>query len=203
MEVECPFCRTSQEVQVPRGQVVCTACGETFDVGREEPTVLRDSDEVPEAPQVQRARKQTRAGGGQTVPQWLKEELGDRFEDIRLVGRGGMGAVFKARQKKPSRDVAIKAMLTPHLQSERLVRRFQREAQACAILDHPAIVPIYDYGEVRGHPYFIMEYVEGESLTDWARRHNPGRREICRVMVQVCRALAYAHDQGVVHRDLK
>ncbi len=203
MEVKCPFCQTSQEVHVARGEAVCEECGETFDIGAEEPTVLRDTEGAAEPPRVQRGRKETRAGGGKNVPEWLKEELGDRFEDIRLVGKGGMGAVFRAHQKKPARDVAIKAMLSPHLQSERLVRRFQREAQACAILDHPAIVPIYDYGEAAGHPYFVMEYVEGDSMTEWASRREPDRGEICRLMVRVCRALGYAHEQGVVHRDLK
>ena len=203
MEVKCPFCQTSQEVHVARGEVVCEDCGKTFDIGAEEPTVLRDSEGVREPPKVQRGRKETRAGEGRNVPEWLKNELGDRFEHIRLVGKGGMGAVFKAHQKKPSRDVAIKAMLSPHLQSERLIRRFQREAQACAILDHPAIVPIYDYGEAGGHPYFVMEYVEGDSLTEWASQHEPDREEKCRLMVRVCRALGYAHEEGVVHRDLK
>ena len=134
---------------------------------------------------------------------WLREHLSGRYEVLGFVSRGGMGAVYKVRQRQPSRVVALKVMLGGSFASERHRKRFEREAQAVAKLQHPAIVPIYEVGDVGGQPYFSMEFVEGSGLREYVLRQRLDRRQICELMIQICEAVDYAHAQGVIHRDLK
>jgi formylglycine-generating enzyme required for sulfatase activity len=114
-----------------------------------------------------------------------------------------MGAIYKAKQKQPPRVVVLKVMLNGKFASRRYRMRFEREAQAVARLKHPGIVSVYEYGEVNGQPYFTMEYVEGCSIKDYVLRHNLDKRHICELAVKTCRAVAYAHQRGVIHRDIK
>ena len=135
--------------------------------------------------------------------EWLRDHFGDRYDIVRFLARGGMGAVYKARQKRPRRDVALKMMAGGGFASAQQRKRFEREAQAVAQLNHPGIVPVYEYGEIAGQPYFTMEYVEGLNLHHYVRRKNLGREEVCRLIIAVCDAVHHAHEQGVIHRDLK
>ncbi len=136
------------------------------------------------------------------------ERLGD-YRLIREVGRGGMGIVYEAEQVSLQRTVALK-VLPPHLTlTDTRVQRFQREAQASAKLQHPGIVPILGVGEVRDVHFFAMEYIEGQSLQDrleaW-RAEERGRRdfrEALEIVAQLSDALQYAHEHGVIHRDVK
>ena len=140
---------------------------------------------------------------GEAGIQWLREHIGDRYDITDFVASGGMGAVYKAQQKRPSRTVALKVMRGGSFATERLRRRFEREAQAVALLKHSAIVPVYEYGDVAGQPYFTMEFVDGTDLRTYVARNGLSRDQICRLMVQVCHGVAYAHMHGVIHRDLK
>lgn len=125
------------------------------------------------------------------------------FECIQLLGRGGMGEVWKARQLSLNRIVAVK-LLSPTLAVEPdFVRRFERESSALATLAHPHVVSVFDRGSANGHWYFIMEYVEGRSLRDRMAEGGLARVDLLRLMSQVARAVAYAHARGVIHRDLK
>jgi tRNA A-37 threonylcarbamoyl transferase component Bud32 len=120
-----------------------------------------------------------------------------------LLGHGGMGAVYKARQAKLDRLVALKVLPRALAQGPGFAERFAREARALARLNHPNIVALYDFGEVEGLYFLLMEYVDGANLRQaLAEGRLPADRALP-VVVEVCSALQYAHDEGVVHRDVK
>ncbi|MBK8987915.1 MAG: protein kinase [Chloroflexi bacterium] len=126
-----------------------------------------------------------------------------RYQIIRKIGQGGMAVVYLAQDPHIHREVAIKIMNTQALQSEELRARFDQEAQTIASLDHPCIVPIYDYGEVGGAPYLVMRYMVGGTLDNWLRQGALPLPTILEILQRLARALDEAHRRGVVHRDLK
>ncbi len=130
-------------------------------------------------------------------------QLGN-YQILGEIGRGGMGVIYRARQKHSGRRiVAIKRVLSYHGDSSETLIRFQREAEAAASLDHPNILPIYDVGVSDGLPFFAMKFATGGSLLQFkpALRENP--RQSVALMAKVSHAVAYAHEKGVIHRDLK
>ncbi len=141
------------------------------------------------------------------------EELAARFPQydiIELIGKGGMGAVYKARQKQLDRVVALK-ILPPGIGKEpAFAERFTREARALAKLNHPGIVTIHDFGIVPGNTpeltelyYFVMEFVDGVTLRHLLNVGRVSAREALAIVPQICDALQFAHDHGIVHRDIK
>ena len=134
----------------------------------------------------------------------LPRRLGD-YELLAEIARGGMGIVYRARQLKAGgRRVALKMMLSGDTASPQVLERFRREASAVAGLDHPGIVPVYEVGEVEGHPFYSMALVEGGSLQQLLQRQGPLEpREAVRLVRQVAEAVQHAHDGGVIHRDIK
>ena len=127
----------------------------------------------------------------------------DDFELLEEVGRGGMGAVFKARQKSLNRIVAIKTLLAHHFTHSAILQRFLGEAQAAAGLSHPNIVKIYQVGECPAGHYFVMEYIEGRSLKDIIQERTAPISWTVALMSVVAEAIHHAHKQGIIHRDLK
>lgn len=127
-----------------------------------------------------------------------------KYEILEVIGRGGMGIVYKARDPLLNRLVAIKMVTAASTEDLATRQRFFREAQATASLRHPNIVTIYDLGEQEGNPYLVMEYIEGVTLEAAAL---PTRQlsitEKINIIIDVCRGLDYAHERGVVHRDIK
>jgi len=119
------------------------------------------------------------------------------------LGKGGMATVYKARHNKLERDVAIKVMHPTYSGESTFIRRFEREARVVARLEHPHIVPVYDYATHEGHPYLVMRYIEGETLKERLNEGNLSAREILRLTDAIADALDYAHGAGVLHRDIK
>jgi WD40 repeat protein/tRNA A-37 threonylcarbamoyl transferase component Bud32 len=130
------------------------------------------------------------------------ELLGD-YELLDEVARGGMGVVFKARQRSLNRIVALKMIRGSWLPDEEQARRFRCEAEAAARLQHPDIVAVHDVGQHHGRLYFTMDFVDGRSLADLIRSEPPAARAAAQYVAVVADAIHYAHGQGVLHRDLK
>ncbi len=127
----------------------------------------------------------------------------DKYELLGEIGRGGMGVVFKAWQAKPKRIVAIKMILRGQLSGREDVERFRVEADAAAKLDHPGIVPIYEVGQQNALHYFSMGFVDGQSLAKRVAEGPLPARDAAEIVRAVAEAVQYAHDNGVIHRDLK
>jgi hypothetical protein len=173
--IECRSCRASL---APDARF-CPACGER----------------VLAAPE---------AAPGDPLRATVENALRGRFEIVRLLGRGGMGSVYLARETALDRLVAIKVLPPGKAESAALKERFRREARTAARLTHPNIVPLHTFGEADGTMYYVMGYVRGESLAGRLQREGrPPLEDTRRILGEMADALDYAHRQGVVHRDIK
>ena len=126
-----------------------------------------------------------------------------QLEILDLLGEGGMGAVYRARQRKLERLVALKILSRELSSVPAFAERFLREARALALLQHPNIVSLYDFGEAGGYYFLIMEYADGLNLRQILRRGDLKPREALAIVPQICDGLQYAHGAGVIHRDIK
>ena len=129
--------------------------------------------------------------------------VAERYSIVEVIGQGGMGVVYKAQHIHMEKFVALKMMLEQHSSASQDYRRFQREAQAASLLDHPHIVAIHDFGYANGQAYLCMDYLEGKSLDSIINRAPLTLDQFRHIFSQVCDALQHAHDRGMVHRDLK
>ena len=145
------------------------------------------------------------AGGPASAHPGVPERIGP-FSIVTVLGVGGMGVVYRARQDRPQREVALKVMRAGFM-GERVRRRFELEVEVLGRLHHPGIAQIYQagtFGEGHGaQPYFAMELVEGRPLLAFADQHQLDLRERLRLFASICDAVEHAHQQGVIHRDLK
>jgi serine/threonine protein kinase len=131
---------------------------------------------------------------------------GSRINDYELlneIAHGGMGIVYRARQRIPSRVVALKMILPTHLNSLGAVQRFRAEAEAAASLEHEGILPIYAVGEADGAPFYSMKFAEGGTLSARIDNYRDKPREAAALVAKLARAVAFAHEHGILHRDLK
>ena len=188
----CPECGSASRV----GRSLCLSCMLSAGVGANG----RNGDSSAEAP----AKAET-----------LDDLLGEldvcdadwrigNYQVLEEIGRGGMGVIYRARQRHSRRIVALKRILSYHADSQETLARFRREAQAAASLDHPNILPIFEVSECDdGLPYFSMKFAGGGSLLDAAPALRGEPRRSVALMAKVARAVQYAHGQGILHRDLK
>ncbi len=136
-------------------------------------------------------------------PVFMPGQRLQRFEVIEMIGRGGMGEVYRARDTRLARDVAIKALRSPTLSGARSKGRFLHEAQAASALNHPNIVTVHDIGEADGVPFIAMEYVAGETLAMLITSGHISVHVAVGIAIQIAAALDKAHGAGIIHRDLK
>lgn len=143
--------------------------------------------------------------GSCKVPPLLGVGIG-KYRTIRLIGEGGMGAVYEAEQEQPRRTVALK-VIKPGLAGPEVLRRFELESQALGRLQHQGIAQIYEAGTADAgfgpQPYFAMEFIRGRSLREYADSHRLTTRQRMEIMAKVCDAVHHAHQRGLIHRDLK
>jgi WD40 repeat protein/tRNA A-37 threonylcarbamoyl transferase component Bud32 len=177
MHILCPHCQSPIElVKIdPRQEIACPSCGSSFHLE------------------------------GGTTTGWERsagETLG-KFEMLDVVGQGAFGTVYKARDPELDRVVAVKVPRSGNLAGPKELDRFLREARSVARLRHPAIVSVHEVGQHDGVPYLVSDFVQGVTLTDLLSARRPGFREAAGIIAAIADALQYAHEQGVVHRDVK
>ena len=146
------------------------------------------------------------AGSIGAMPPLTPEELQPYFPQLEIIeclGRGGMGVVYKARQKSLNRLVALKLLGPERAGEPRFAARFEKEAHALAALSHPNIVGVYDFGQVGGYYFLLMEFVDGMNLRQLLNAKRLTPKEALSIVPPVCDALQCAHDHGIVHRDIK
>ncbi len=176
--VECIRCHTP----VPENSRYCLSCGADISGAEGQPTTSN----------VDFLRER------------LQRLIEGKYRIERLLGKGGMGAVFLAHDLTLEREVAIKVLPPDVAQDDQVVRRFQQEAKIAAKLDHPNIIPIYRVESEAGLNYFVMKYIVGTSLEDLLEKNAPlAVPEIQRILWEAACALGHAHQRGVVHRDVK
>ncbi len=132
----------------------------------------------------------------------MRDRLG-KFEVIRLLGKGAMGEVYLGRDPRLGREVALKVISEGSEFGDEAEARFEREARAAALLNHPHIVTVYEFGEEEAVHYLAMEYIQGEDLEALILGGQTPKVELLGLLAQICEGLGYAHEQGVVHRDIK
>jgi serine/threonine protein kinase/WD40 repeat protein len=131
-------------------------------------------------------------------------ESAPKYRVLELVGRGGMGAVFKAEQRSPVRRLVALKLVKPGYDSKEVIARFESERQALARMDHGCVAKVLDAGaDDMDRPYFVMEYVPGKSITEFADENKLPIRKRLELFIDVCSAIAHAHSKGIIHRDIK
>ena len=134
---------------------------------------------------------------------WIGEKKVEQFELLEILGYGASGTVYKARDTKLDRMVALKVLRAGNMARAEEKSRFLRESRITAQLCHRAIVPVYDVGEYDGSPFIISEFIQGMTLTEWLVTHKPTFEEAAALVAELADALQCAHENGVVHRDVK
>ncbi|HEV7999959.1 MAG TPA: serine/threonine-protein kinase, partial [Planctomycetaceae bacterium] len=197
----CPKCGAELSSEAPAG--ICPKCLMQAGLGGQPTEDQSKAARPPFAPQGRSAA---------TVPPPSRfaspylETLAQQFPQLEILehlGQGGMGVVYKARQRNLNRLVAVK-ILPPSVGADpAFAERFTREAQALAQLNHPNIVQVYDFGRTDEFFYFVMEYVDGVNLRALIHGGKLEPEQALKIVPQICEALQFAHDEGIVHRDIK
>jgi WD40 repeat protein/Tfp pilus assembly protein PilF/tRNA A-37 threonylcarbamoyl transferase component Bud32 len=174
MHLFCPHCQTTVDVDDTADQVICPACGSSFCRHR-----------------------------GSTTPYLPSRTRLGKFELVERVGQGACGTVYKARDLELDRTVAIKVPRAGNLIEGQELDRFLREARSVAQLRHPSIIPVHEVGQQDGFPYLVSDFVDGVNLTSLLTGRQLPPRKAAEVVATIADALQYAHEHGVIHRDVK
>ncbi|HET6325183.1 MAG TPA: protein kinase [Planctomycetaceae bacterium] len=197
----CPKCGAQLSSEAPAG--ICPKCLMQAGLGGQATADHSKATSPPFAPQDRSAA--TVPPPSRPASPYL-ETLAQQFPQLEILehlGQGGMGVVYKARQRNLNRLVAVK-ILPPSVGADpAFAERFTREAQALAQLNHPNIVQVYDFGRTDEFFYFVMEYVDGVNLRALIHGEKLEPEQALRIVPQICEALQFAHDEGIVHRDIK
>src|SRR5471032_2585585 len=180
---QCPQCGATLPDNAPAG--LCPGCLMALNLKTE--TVFTDDSHAAQPP----------------LP---PEQIAPHFPQLEILeslGRGGMGVVYKARQKTLNRLVALKLLAPERVRDAKFAERFAHEAQALAALNHPNIVTIYDFGQAGGFYFLLMEFVDGANLRQLLRTRKFTPEEALAIVPPLCDALQFAHERGIVHRDIK
>src|SRR5437899_3188539 len=197
----CPKCGAEIPADAPEGGLPGCLLATGLGLLPDAPVAAGDhggSAENVEANAVAAARRSKKAARAAE----LLGELGD-YELLEEVGRGGQGVVFRARQKSLNRTVALKVISLGQWASKAHLKRFRLEAEAAARLEYPGIVPIHEVGERDGQCYFSMKFIEGGQLDEVVRREPMPIRRAVELIANVARTVHYAHEHGILHRDIK
>ena len=180
-----------------RTAFIAAQCGADAPLEAEVASLLRASDEAG-------AFMPSRTGdGGARGSEGEGDRIG-RYKLLQSIGSGGFGEVFMAAQDSPIRRTVALKIIKAGMDTRAVVARFEGERQALALMDHPNIAKILDAGETAsGRPYFVMELVKGVAITEYCDTHRLALRDRLALFVTVCRALAHAHERGIIHRDIK
>src|SRR5213080_4004225 len=200
----CPACRA----EIPTGSAFCPACGNPSPtvITNERVTAPPPGSPSPEGRGGQGVRTSEGSGGQEVRPtgERLARALGPKYQVKRLVGRGGFAEVYELWDQDLDRRLACKVLHPEIAWTPGMLVRFRQEAKALARLQHPAILPIHFTGDAEGLVYYVMPFVEGESLADAPRRRRSyAADEALQIAEPILQALAHAHAQGLVHRDIK
>lgn len=134
----------------------------------------------------------------------VRKAFHERYAVESLLGRGGMGNVYKARERALDRHVALKIVPEYRSQDQQFIERFRREARIAARLRHPRIVSVHEVGTMGPFPYFSMDYIEGNTLRSVVeRKRSLAQEDTISIVAEICRAVSHAHSKGIIHRDLK
>ena len=178
-ENRCLRCGAQMPADAPEG--LCPKCLMKGVMSKE------DADVTLESPRIE--------GPGTTI---------GRYKLLELIGEGGMGLVYLAEQQEPIRRIAALKIVKLGMDTKQVIARFEAEKQMLALLDHPNIARVYDAGTAEtGRPYFVMEYVKGQSITEYCDQHKTGIEDRLKLFRQVCEGVQYAHQKGIIHRDIK
>ena len=185
-EKRCPSCGRAVPENVPGG--LCPVC-------------IMQSAATPPPPQSHQPAQEVASFSAPS-----SEDIADSFPELKIIGsiaKGGMGAVYHARQPHLDRDVALKVLPPSLAERDEFRERFSREAKVLAKLNHPNIVAIHDFGESHGYFFLIMEFVEGVNLRQAMKTGQFTPEQALSVVPEICSALQFAHDEGILHRDIK
>src|SRR5205823_7720833 len=197
----CRKCRAEIFADAPEG--LCTACLVETGLGLLAGASVAGGQDCGSAENVKAnnanaAPLTKKAAGALKTP----AKFGD-YELVEEIGRGGQGVVYRAHQKSLNRTVALKLIGLGHWATEAHLKRFRREAEAAASLEHPGIVPIHEIGERDGCCYFSMNLIEGGQLDEVVRRQAISIRRAAELIAKLARTVHYAHEHGILHRDIK
>jgi len=179
-ENRCPKCGARLPTDAPEG--LCPKCLMKAVISEEQAQVTLESPPLIEGP-------------GMII---------GRYKLLELIGEGGMGLVYLAEQQEPIRRRAALKIVKLGMDTKQVIARFEAEKQMLALLDHPNIARVYDAGTTEaGRPYFVMEYVKGQSITEYCDQHKSSIEDRLKLFRQVCEGVQYAHQKGIIHRDIK